>query len=248
MTNRFFDIHHHILCGLDDGAKDERMMQAMLRRAWEDGTAQIAATVHVEPGVRRFDREAYLKTLDAARHFCQQEGMDIRLHEGAEILYTAQACRMLQDGEIPTLADTDRVLVEFSPDVAFKTLKQALESLVCGGFVPVIAHVERYQCLTHRPSRALALKDELPILYQVNCGALLRQGGWFHRHFIDRMFEMEYIDAVATDAHNLTSRSSRMSEAYALIASRWGKAYAQTLTCGDALGSTAMGWKTHTVF
>jgi len=248
MTGQFFDIHHHLLCGLDDGARDEQMMLAMLKRAAEDGIGQIIATVHAEPGVRRFDLAVYHTVLEKARMFCRKEGLGLSLYEGSEILYTDHACRLLQEREIPTLADTDRVLVEFSPDITLKEMRQALEQLLCGGFVPIIAHIERYHCFVRRPESAILLKEKLPVFYQVNCGSLLHRKNWFQRRFFNHLFRAECIDAVATDAHNLDSRISRMSEAYSLLAARYGRSYAENLTCGSVLGQATTGWKIQKVF
>ena len=101
MKARFTDIHHHILCGMDDGAKNHKMMYAMLALAAKDGVSRIVATPHVTPGVQRFDRERYRKILGEANAYCQEKGLDMTLLEGGELLYTPHTCRFLNDGEVP---------------------------------------------------------------------------------------------------------------------------------------------------
>lgn len=235
MTNRFTDIHQHLLYGLDDGPDNRQKMYAMLRRAAKNAVVRIFATPHVTPGVRRFDREQYDRAMADARAYCQQEDLNIELCFGAEILYTDQTCRHLQEGRVPTLGDTNLVLVEFSPDVRFDRLKEAIKRLSYGGFSPVLAHAERYQCLVKRPGRAIKLKDELKLFYQVNCSTIIDPKGFFVRHFVQKMLKLRMIDAVASDAHNTSSRPLRMKKAWTVLKKRCGRAYARQLTDGSLL-------------
>ena len=235
MARRFTDIHHHLLYGIDDGPDTRRKMYAMLRRAEEQGVTRIVATPHVTPGVKRFNRQQYDKALQEAQAYCDQKGLDIRIYGGAEILYTDQSCRHLQEDRVPTLAGTDLVLVEFSPDVRFDRMREALRRLASGGFSPVVAHVERYQCLVRWPSRAERLKDEINLYYQVNCSTIIRRKGYFLRRFMRRMLDYELIDVVASDAHNTTSRPLQMKKAWSILRRDYGKEYARQLTDGSLL-------------
>lgn len=235
MKNRFTDIHHHILYGLDDGASNPKMMQAMLRKAAEDNIARIIATPHVTPGIRRFDRDQYSRSLEEARSFCKDEGLGIELYEGAEILYSSHTCDFLMEGRVPTLAGTDFVLVEFSPDVRYDYLRDALESLLHYGFLPMIAHVERYGCLMHHPSRAEKLKDELDVYYQVNCTTILTNKGMGNQKFVEKLLDWDLVDALGTDAHSPNTRCVHMREAWLKLKKEFGASYANELTDGHLL-------------
>lgn len=235
MKHKFTDIHHHILYGMDDGASSPKMMHAMLRKAAEDNINRIVATAHVTPGVRRFDREQYRRALDEARAFCESAGLDIELYEGAEILYSTHTCDFLSEGRVPTMAGTDHVLVEFSPDVRYDYLHDALESLLHHGFLPIVAHVERYACLTHHPSRAEKLKEELDVYYQVNCSTILTNKGMGNQKFVEKLLDWDLVDALGTDAHSPTVRSVHMHEAWRKLKKEFGSSYANELTDGHIL-------------
>ena len=235
MKKAFTDIHHHLLYGLDDGAKDARMMYAMLRVAAEQRIARIVATPHVTPGVHRLRMEQYERALEDAREYSQRRALGIEILPGAEILYTDQTCPLLQEGKIPTLAGTNRVLVEFSPDVKFERIYGALEQICASGYVPIVAHVERYTCLERSIARANQIKDELNVLYQMNCSTILEPPTFFRKRFARRMLEMEQIDAVATDAHDITSRAAEMRRAWAELKEEYGSEYAHRLTDGSVL-------------
>lgn len=235
MKHRFVDIHHHLAYGIDDGPKSLKQMQKMLRHAASEGIGTIIATPHATPGVHRFRYDEYRRALAEARACCIEEGFEIEILEGCEVLYTDQAPRLLGERQLPTLNGTDFVLVEFSPDVKFAKLYEALESLICEGFRPVVAHVERYECLINRPSRAEKLKQELDVRLQVNCSTIIHKKGWRVRHFVKKMLEKELIDALGTDAHNVASRAANMKEAYGIVKKKYGGKYARRLTNGRFL-------------
>lgn len=235
MKKRFVDIHHHLAYGVDDGPKSFKQMQKMLLRAADEGIGTIIATPHATPGVHRFHLDEYRRALAEARAYCIEEGLEIEILEGCEVLYTDQAPRLLGERQLPTLNGTDFVLVEFSPDIKYSKLRDALESLICEGFRPVIAHAERYDCLTKRPSRAEKLKAEMDVRIQVNCSSIINKKGWRVRHFVKGMLEKELVDALGTDAHNVTSRAANMKEAYAIVKKKYGGKYAKRLTSGSFL-------------
>lgn len=232
---RFTDIHHHILYGLDDGAPNPKEMRAMLTKAAEDNIGRIVATPHVTPGVKRFDREQYHRAMNEARQYCQDRGLGIELFEGAEILYTGQTCEFLMEGRVPTMAGTDHVLVEFSPDVRYDRLYDALDSLQCHGFLPIVAHVERYQCLVTHPNRLEKLKEEMDVYFQVNCSSIIGKKDAPTRRFVEKLLDWDMIDTIGTDAHSSTVRSVHMKDAWRLLKKEFGAPYANELTDGHLL-------------
>lgn len=232
MMPKFVDIHHHLAYGVDDGPQNRKQMYRMLDRAAAQGIHTIFATSHITPGVRRFNMEGYRKAVEEARAYCASSGYDMKIYEGCEILYTGQSCRLLQSGKVPTLAGTDFVLVEFSPDVRFSRLHDALQSLASAGYRPIVAHAERYRCLTMWPSRTVKLRDEMDVYFQINCMTLLREKGFRVRRFTEWMLEHDMVDALGTDAHNTSSRRANMKAAWKYLKWGYGSKYARQLTTG----------------
>lgn len=237
MKRKFTDIHQHILYGIDDGAATPQKMYEMLEKAAADNIGKIVATPHVTPGVKRFDRDQYDRALRDARAYCSENGLDIELYEGCEILYTSQTPSFLMDGRIPTMADTDYVLVEFSPDVRFERFQEALDSLLGRGFLPIIAHVERYSCLAQHPARAERIKEALDVCYQVNCSSILndKKSSMARHRFVEKLLDWDLIDALGSDAHSPNLRSVHMREAWQVLKKEFGASYANELTDGHLL-------------
>lgn len=226
----FIDIHHHVLYGIDDdGPRTREDMYAMLEAAAEDGIGIIIATSHVEPGLRRFDWQIYNDRLQEANDYCRERSLPLTVLPGAELLYTSFTCNMLREGRVPTLAGSEYVLVEFTPGVTYPCLQEALNALNRAGYIPVLAHIERYLCLLKHPKAARNLKNSCLVHYQINCRTIVENKGFWVKRFLRSVFQQGLIDAIATDAHNVGGRRVCMREGITALQSSFGRRYVETL-------------------
>ncbi len=225
----FTDIHSHILYGIDDGPKTRAEMEAMLDAAHADGIASIFATSHATPGLQPFNSELRRARIEEAQNYCIQKGYALEILSGAEILYTPALEQDARNNGLPALADTECVLMEFVPDVAYEEMTHAVEIAQQAGYTTIIAHMERYDCLRQQ-GNARRLKRDYPVYYQVNCHSLFKRGGYWKRQFLNKCFKRRLIDFVASDAHDCVKRPFRMKEAYAWLSRKYGQEYADYLT------------------
>ena len=229
------DLHQHVLWGLDDGADSPEMMHAMLKTAHAQKIRRIAATPHACPGFRPFDIALYNERISEAQAFCDRNDMDITLMSGAEIMWTYNTVSALRRNLVPTLNDTDCVLIELWEDISWDEVRSAIKSVLHAGYMPIIAHVERYWSFTLHPKRAIALRSEFPVAYQVNASAVLSPATFIQRLFINRMLKEQAFDVLASDAHNCEGRRIRLGNAFSLVAERYGSEYAQYLVNFDGV-------------
>ena len=108
------DIHCHILPGIDDGAQDMAEAVQMARMAYDSGVTDIAVTPHFRGERESLDlipviEEGVLKL----RKALFEEGIDINIHQGAEILCVAETPYLAEAGLLPTIGDSKYVLLEF---------------------------------------------------------------------------------------------------------------------------------------
>lgn len=233
---KFTDIHHHLIYGVDDGAKDRETMFKMLDRAAKQNIGWIICTSHITPGLEPFDYRQYNISFREAEAYCAENGLDIRLFPGSEILYTPMTCEILRQGKIPTLANSGRVLVEFTPTEKAETITAAVDGILQCGYVPILAHVERYRALVQNPSLALRLHAEREVLFQVNASTVIDpKPGFFVHRYLKKLFEKNAVDAVASDAHSATHRRARLTEAYETLKAQLGEEYAMHLLDGSAV-------------
>lgn len=223
------DIHQHVLWGIDDGPGECEGMYRLLREADAQKVTCVYATPHASPGIRPFDPVLYEQRLREAQEYCEANGLDVSVRSGAEIAWTYNTVEALRQGRIPTLGGSDYVLIELWEDITWREVRSAAEQLLRAGYVPVFAHVERYRCFRMQPGRAMKLRRELEILYQVNAGTIIRPRGLMQRYFLSRMMKEQAIDAIASDAHGHSARPLLMRKAYKIVRTRWGKTYANKL-------------------
>lgn len=229
----FRDIHSHFVFGIDDGPKTQKGMEAMLDAAHADGIVHLIATPHVTPGFKFFDSALLERHLHIARDYCCNQGYEMTLSSGAEILYTPALAGYASAHRLPTLGHTDTVLVEFVPDIALSEIQDALELLERRGYSVVIAHVERYACLFH--GKALQrIRGDFDVQCQMNGRTVTGDNGLWRGHCIKTWLKRGWIDYIASDAHNTTNRSFHMSRAFQALCEMVGEEAAMSMAGLDA--------------
>lgn len=228
------DMHHHLIYGIDDGARSFEGTVKMLREAVANDVEAIITTPHITPGQAPFPYEDYAAHLEETRAWMAQEGIGIRLYTGSEILYTQHTPRLLREGRVPTLANTQYTLVEFSPDDSFDYILRSVESIASAGYVPVVAHVERYECIK-KPAQLTQLRRSCNALIQVNAGTVVRKHKFFRERYLHKIFSEGLVDFVSTDSHDLPGRSNKLKAACEKLTEEYGQDVSRALTHDNAL-------------
>ena len=68
------------------------------------------------------------------------------------------------------------------------------------------------------------------IKFAVFNAATVLEGGFFHRRKLDRWLKDGLVDAISSDAHNCTTRATRMQAAYERLCGMLGQPDADALT------------------
>ena len=225
----FMDIHSHFVYGMDDGAQTKSEMEAMLDAAYADGIAFLYATPHVTPGVHPFDEALYRRHLAEARQYCWEKQYYMRLYAGAEVMYTPAMERYAAQKRLPTLGDTHRVLMEFTPRIPFREMEAAARLLEDAGYRLVVAHMERYACLA-QGQNARRLRDGHAVSYQVNTSSVIGGRGFLSDRRLTGWLQEGLIDFVASDAHDCRCRPYQMRAAYHALREQCTRAYARRVT------------------
>ena len=216
------DIHNHILPGIDDGAKDEQMSLQMLHMAAEDGITHLIATPHFHYRRGHAVPEQIKRTLALMQEMAGEAGIPIHLYSGNELYYTHELLEMVKAKAALTLADSDYVLLEFSPETEQRKIQNAVYEFLSEGYYPIIAHMERYQAFYKQPE-FLETILEMGAYYQVNAGSITGNGGWVLKRFTRKMLKSGMIHFVATDAHDLEKRQLHLGSASTWIEKKLGE-------------------------
>lgn len=224
------DIHQHLIWGIDDGAATFGVTKDMLLAANRQGIGTVIATSHVRPGFVPFNAELYRQRLADAQNFCRERNLNIKILPGAEIAWTYQTPLALRQEKIPTLGESDFVLLELWRDISWKTAKDVVQQLTRAGYYPVLAHPERYLAFLMSPKSAVRFRNETGALLQINADTLLNPRSYMERRFVQMLLRERSADAVASDAHNCTNRAVNMKSAYEWLEAHTDATYARELT------------------
>lgn len=205
----FIDIHTHILPNVDDGSKDIEQTKRMLQMAFEQNTLTIIATPHFAIGAENAALDYLEFKLEQVRREALKIHEDFRLYLGHELYYSDGILEALKTGEALTLAGTRYVLVEFSPGKDYKSIYQAISTLLHGGYIPVIAHVERYICLKKREDLILEL-IELGAYIQMNCNSILGSRFSSHGAMCKKLLKHGLVHFMGSDCHSDGARSPQL--------------------------------------
>ncbi len=224
----FVDIHCHALFGVDDGAITEQDMYEMLRLAYENGTRTLCLTPHYDPKPGEDTVMTVEESFALATSYCEKHLPDIKLVLGNELSYRVGCMDSLLSGACRTLAGSRYVLVDFFLTPTLAEVKRGVSLIAGSGYIPVIAHVERYACLFGK-IREVEAFVESGALVQVNADSLklgvLSPVGRMAR----RLLAEGLVHMIASDAHNVTTRAPNLSEAYEAVRKKYGEAYAEIL-------------------
>ena len=211
----YIDMHCHLLPGVDDGARDMEETRRMLKMAYDEGVRYIIATPHHHPRRGKPSTREIARQLQAVREAAHQTGDGMKVFPGTEIYFGQDIPDKLKAGDVLTMNRTEYVLVEFSPSDPFEYMQQGIQRIQMKGYIVILAHAERYDCLREDIGTAEYFQ-EMGVLIQVNAGSIT------------------LVFCVGTDAHDDGKRAPRMRRAAEYVAKKYGEEYARRIFFGNA--------------
>lgn len=221
----FTDIHTHILPGVDDGARDFEQAKELVKLAWDNGTRTIILTPHYR-GAYKANTVGYLREcFETFRKMLGTEFPGLNLYLGHEVFYQAEVPQLLYEGRILTLCDSDYVLLEFSSRSTRSQVVAAVSETIRYGYVPVIAHMERFEVFR----KNMSLVDEMlqmGALIQLNADSVMGKHGFGVKRFCHDLLKSGCAHFIATDAHDGKSRPPLLRECFLYVRKKYGAEYA----------------------
>ncbi len=224
------DIHCHICYGSDDGAENLETAAEMVGQAYRHGTVGIAATPHCNiPGsYANYWGDALHEKVTRLREELKARQIPVEIYSGQEIFCTNQTARLLREGELITLNHSRYPLVEFDFFEFSDSVYEKLRMLVAEGYVPVVAHPERYAFVSEEEEAVYKLKN-IGCLLQINKGSLEGRFGRNAFFASRRLLELRQADVIASDAHSPYMRTPNMQNTHELICEEYSYDYADLL-------------------
>jgi protein-tyrosine phosphatase len=226
-----FDLHNHILPGLDDGASDWEESLEMARIALADGIKVVVCTPHYQRVIFENMRPKIMEVFEEFREKLRENDIPLDIFPGAELRLDTGMAQRIDSEELLSINDTrNYALIELPPETMLHNMDDILWDLKSQGITPVLAHPERVRCFQSEPTRIFDMV-RMGALVQLTAASLLGLFGTETRKFSLFLIEHRLAHVIATDAHGASERRPRLAEAYNLVRKLAGETIANQLIC-----------------
>lgn len=199
MGDYMIDLHSHILTDTDDGASSFEESVALLYEARKAGFTGIVCTPHYMQGF--YERDAnYISdrinelSIDAKR-------VGVHLYQGNEIYASDEICKFIEDNRVTTIYNSKYILIEFPlTDTSVNNAVNIIEKIVERGYIPIIAHPERYIYIQKDIKFAKTLLKKGALL-QSNFASIDGYYGVEAKKTVIKLFKNKLVQFLGSDVH-----------------------------------------------
>lgn len=206
------DIHSHVLFDMDDGAEDIETSIELCRDSYMNGCDSLVLTPH-------FFEYSYLEDfieerdmrITLLREALEKENIPLEVLPGAELFLSDRVFGADNLDEL-TINGTKYILCEMSLNpFDTRNVTRWFDELFDRGYVPILAHPERYYEF-HQNYNLINELIKRDIIFQVNIDSLIGENGPSAQDMSIDMISRGIAQIIASDAHDLDYRHTRLIE------------------------------------
>lgn len=193
------DFHSHILPNVDDGVTNIDDTIKLLKEAKEVGFSKIISTSHYIQGyydIEHFERKQIIKEINL-----EHNSHLPKLYIGNEIYITPEIVDLLKNQKASTINDSKYILIELPKREKPLFAKEIIYDLIGNGYIPIIAHPERYEYVKEDIKYIKELK-EMGALFQANYGSVVGMYGNGAKRTLKDLLKNNLISFLGSDVHN----------------------------------------------
>ena len=200
IPDNHIDIHSHLLPGIDDGAKVFEDSLQLIRALQSFGIQQFITTPHIIQHIWENTKEQIIVNKNNTIAELRKNDIYFPFQAAAEYMMDDQFVRLFQSQDLLTLKD-NYVLVEMSYINAPIQLYSILFDLQVAGYIPVLAHPERYLFYHKNVDEYTKLK-KAGCLFQLNLLAVTGYYGDGITKIAEQLLQKGMYDFVGSDVHH----------------------------------------------
>ena len=194
------DLHCHIL-PIDDGAKNIEEAIEMIELAKKSGYNTLCLTSHYKVG--KYENEKYNETFKKLEEEVIKRKIKIKLLKGNELYLTLEGIERLEENQVNTMGDSNYILVECFPGMAYNSLKNIIKKIQKLGYRVILAHAERYTFIDMK--KLIDLRKN-SVVIQVNIKSIK------YKKVIIKWISNGLVDILSSDAHDKKYRNYDFEE------------------------------------
>lgn len=197
------DLHCHLLYGIDDGSADIEESVGILKKAANQGITEVMITPHYMENTKyNCNNKTKIELFKNLYKRIAEEKIDLKLYLGNEIYFTENMLELLANKEIMSLNGGKYLLIEFPMHNMIHGTRDYLFRLINKGYIPIIAHPERYRFFQDHPD-FIEKYINMGVLFQGNYLSLYGKYGKNAKKLLKFYLKKGYITFLASDIHHL---------------------------------------------
>ena len=198
---KIFDLHSHILYGIDDGSQSIHDSLDMLKNAQIEGVHTIALTPHLLfDGTEENVRNIAIDRLSDIRKLTEENGLPLHVILGFEVMADETILRRKNLRQY-TIGQSSLILFEMKKEFTPDFLDDIVMHLKNQNLIPVLAHPERYHDILKMKVRLKELCDN-GLYLQFNASSIVGNSGRKNRHKAMTLIESGLPFVLGSDAHS----------------------------------------------
>ena len=194
------DIHSHLLPGIDDGARTFGDTLRLTQALQDIGISEFITTPHIIQHVWDNTHEQILDKKATTVLELEKNNITVPFKAAAEYLMDDQFVRLFESHDLLTLKD-NYVLVEMSYINPPIQLYSILFDLQVAGYIPVLAHPERYLFYHNNFNEYHKLK-RAGCLFQLNLLSVVGYYGTAITKIAEQLLQKDMYTYVGSDVHH----------------------------------------------
>lgn len=222
------DIHCHILPNVDDGSESLEESIEMAKIAESEGITRIVNTSHCHFDFKYKKGNELKLELEKFNQALKEENINIEVLLGNELYYTSDLIERFDELDFFSMNNSKYILMEFSPINFPKNIEDVIYEIKIRGYIPIIAHAERYKQVQEDVNIVLDCIKE-GALIQVNASSILGKNGEKAEDTSKKLLDNNMVHFVATDAHSSNRRRPLIKDSYNYILKNYGKEVSEKL-------------------
>ena len=200
IPDHHIDIHSHLLPGIDDGAKTFEDTLKLTQALRGFGISEFITTPHIIQHIWENTHEQILAKKETTVLELEKHEINIPFRAAAEYLMDDQFVKLFQSERLLTLKD-NYVLVEMSYINAPIQLYDILFDLQVAGYIPVLAHPERYLFYQNNFNEYVKLQ-KAGCLFQLNLLSVVGYYGEGVAKMAEQLLQKGMYSYVGSDVHH----------------------------------------------
>lgn len=201
------DIHNHILQDMDDGSRNIEESVEILKELSLIGYKEVILTPHYIVGTKYtknvLEKQKYMMELQKK---VAEENIPIRICPGNEIYIDWDIVDLIEKKEIESLNHSKYLLIELPMNTYYNGMMDVIYKLRQNGFIPILAHPERYQIFKDNPKLAEDVLNS-GILFQGNLGSIAGFHGKESKKLLSLFLKHKMIHFLGSDIHRKQSKT-----------------------------------------